>query len=194
MKNPTIFCLLILLASCKSMEVCDYWSAIPPEPEYDPLHVLPLDLNTGEIHFEYTKSMNDVERDELYKRARIWFARNYKDSRSVLEVDDRQIGLLVGNGISSGVLAASAWMPQAYSIRHRIEVHIKDNKYKLVLDILDLEYDDGDGLTEWTERGFIMCRGGVPSVYQKALYKDLLSEMRLIVFGFDKAVSTSERF
>jgi hypothetical protein len=71
-----------------------------------------------------------VSRDELYTRAKIWFAATFVDSKHVLEVEDKAEGLLIGKG-------SFAFEPRGFSLtffRSQVvfilKVSLTDGRYK----------------------------------------------------------------
>ena len=71
---------------------------------------------------------------QLYARGKLWFAEAFIDSKNVLEVEDKETGVLVGKGtipyepnvfISSGVIRGH--------IGFTVKILVKDGRYKYTL-------------------------------------------------------------
>jgi hypothetical protein len=84
------------------------------------------------IKFEFTNVVpvdSGIKQDELYSRAREWFAKNFNNSKYVLQMDDRTSGKLVGKG-SIQVHDSYAINPDAGFVEFSINVYVKDGRYK----------------------------------------------------------------
>src|ERR1035437_2334407 len=59
---------------------------------------LPIDSTTNLITYtEVVKA--DSNKTELYSRAREWFAKTYKSSAKVIQMDDKESGKIVGKAV-----------------------------------------------------------------------------------------------
>ena len=81
---------------------------------------------------------------ELYNRAKIWFVDHYNSAKNVLQMEDKEAGLLAGKGIipiefdvkvPSG--NDSITVRQYFDIYHTIKVYTKKGKYRF--EITDLK-------------------------------------------------------
>jgi hypothetical protein len=70
-------------------------------------------------------------KDQLYQRARRWFSENFKDSKEVLTIQDKESGELAGNGAMK-FYSSTHWGSDGTKgyIRYRISILVKDGKYK----------------------------------------------------------------
>jgi hypothetical protein len=92
---------------------------------------LPIDIETNTITYtEVVVLDTTLKKDELYSRAREWFAKTYKSANSVIQMDDKEDGKIVGRASipitynSIGIIAPGG------SISYNISVYVKDGKYK----------------------------------------------------------------
>lgn len=84
----------------------------------------PMD-STGNITYREVIEVKDKSKDELYLSAKEWFAATFKDSKQVLEIDDKEAGVLVGSGwsnIDGQVIDIKLWQT--------IKIETKDGKYR----------------------------------------------------------------
>jgi hypothetical protein len=88
---------------------------------------LPIDMETNTITYtEVVVLDTTLKKDELYSRAREWFAKTYKSANSVIQMDDKEEGKIVGRAsIPVNFKGGSAG-----SISYSISVYIKNGKYK----------------------------------------------------------------
>ena len=87
--------------------------------------------NNPITYTEVVKVDSIITADELYNRARLWFAETYKDANSVLQISDKQAGELVGKGNMKHT--PSSWVGTsgvAGFISYTIKINVKDGRYK----------------------------------------------------------------
>lgn len=70
----------------------------------------------------------DGTKDELYTRARTWFAETFNDSRGVIQMDDKDAGIIIGKG--------KFIYTDNGATHFTIKIQVKDGRYKY--DIFDL--------------------------------------------------------
>ncbi len=63
--------------------------------------LLPLDSITHLITFTDVVLIDSSSKDEIYLKAREWVAKTYNSSKSVIEIEDKENGKIIGNGICS---------------------------------------------------------------------------------------------
>jgi hypothetical protein len=96
------------------------------------------------LTFSEVVTVDSTTKDQLFDKGREWFVDNFKDSKNVLEVNDKATGELLGKGsikYSPDVSAAAAvtgW------ITFSIKIKVKDGKYK---------YEIGDFVHEANKGG-----------------------------------------
>lgn len=93
--------------------------------------LVPADKNV-QRKFVYDYTVDSVKKDELWTRARNYFAVTYGDSRSVLHVVDKDAGVLIGKGAVSWVLMANMCVTE-----YHVQFQSKDNKARLQLEIIE---------------------------------------------------------
>jgi len=91
--------------------------------------VLPLDSETGKITYTEVAYVDDstTTKDQLYSVAREWFARTFKSSNDVLQMDDRKAGKLIGKG--SFEIEMTPYLTESY-VEFTISIYVKNGKYK----------------------------------------------------------------
>jgi len=75
--------------------------------------------------------VKDAESPELYRRCKLWFADTFVDSKNVLEIEDQDVGMLVGKGViryEPNVFMSST-LTRGF-IRFTVKIMIKDGRYK----------------------------------------------------------------
>ena len=93
-----------------------------------------LDEN-GSITFSKVIEVNDIEKDELYTRALSYFTYNYNSGDDVIQVKDKEKGLIIGKGIYANVYTGGTLAVSSFSIPHILRVDIKDSKIRVIITI-----------------------------------------------------------
>lgn len=92
--------------------------------------ILPIDSATGKIFYKGVVNVDSVSKQELYLRAREWFVNSFKQSNSVIQMDDKESGTIIGKGNTSIYLNTMFGSMDVGFIRFTVSVYVKDGKYK----------------------------------------------------------------
>lgn len=90
-------------------------------------------FTNGQTALTYTNVVlvDSVTSIELYNRAKLWFATMYNSSNDVLQMDNKEEGLLVGKAIMNYSPKVFSGSEQTTgSIRYMIKIFVKDGRYK----------------------------------------------------------------
>jgi opacity protein-like surface antigen len=100
---------------------------------------LPLDSATHRVVYTGVVAVPGATKDELYSRAREWFATNFGSAKAVLEMDDREAGKLIGNANSQFMLVFGGILASTpMRLWRTIRVELKDGKYRYTLANFDM--------------------------------------------------------
>lgn len=97
-----------------------------------PLPTLPTDSATHKITYQGVVQVPGVSADELYSRAREWFAVTFNSGKAVLDMDDRVAGKLIGNGYST-YYQTTLFLAGEYQLWRSVKVYVKDGRYRYEL-------------------------------------------------------------
>lgn len=98
-----------------------------------------LDETTDRIIFSEVVQVEGVNADQLYSRARQWFAETYKSSESVLDLQDATNHKLIGKAWSQIYIEGYMAMTVPIKMWYTIKLFMKDGRYKY--DITDIYYE-----------------------------------------------------
>jgi hypothetical protein len=71
-----------------------------------------------------------LAKDEIYSQTLIWMAENFKSSKSVIDMKDKELGVIIGNG-AVDVNLGSKFLPVNNTFTFKMKVEMKDNKLRL---------------------------------------------------------------
>jgi Domain of unknown function (DUF4468) with TBP-like fold len=109
-------------------------------------------LDTSLTYTQVVKVDSTLSSNELYLRARAWFAESYRSAHDVIQMDDKDNGKIIGKGnlrylsnIFEGSDGTKGW------IRYTISIQVKNGRYKY--EITDF-YHEGNPLSSGGECSF----------------------------------------
>lgn len=121
---------------------------------------LPYDTLSGKITLTEVVQTEGISKDELYTRAREWYAHTFKNAESVLQMDDKEAGKLIGKGFSHSSKDAFT------DIWYTISVSVKDGRYKY--EVSDIYYRNiSSGTTFTTSIENYYSEGVVKAAHQR---------------------------
>ena len=120
-KNTNITFLLILTLILSAFSV--FGQNVTP--------ILPIDSLTKQITYSEVIKVDSLEsKMVLYSKAREWFAKTYKSSSDVIQMDDKESGKLVGKALMQVYhKALGSSFPSGY-INYTISIYVKDGRYR----------------------------------------------------------------
>jgi len=92
---------------------------------------LPIDSETKKINYSEVVFLDSsITKQELFSRAREWFAKAYKSSLNVVQMEDKESGKIIGKALMQVYhKALGANYPSGY-INYTISIYLKDGRYK----------------------------------------------------------------
>lgn len=101
---------IIIIASIICITACAQMQTAKPE-----------DLEYSAVH-----QINGLSKDELFTKTQSWFAVTFVDSKSVLELQDKENGRIIGKGMTEFYNAGIAQIPTRFTMI----IDFKDNKIR----------------------------------------------------------------
>lgn len=83
-------------------------------------------VKEGKVIYELIDSSTNFNSEDLYGRSKFWIANTFKNSKQVIQIDDKENGQIMGKGnfeISQTMTG--------YIIRFSFKINIKEGKYRL---------------------------------------------------------------
>lgn len=98
-----------------------------PFSSFSQIPILPIDSTTNLITYTGVVKVQG-NKDELYSRAREWFAKAYNSSLNVIQMDDKE--KIVGKALMQVYFKALGKDQKSGYVNYTISIYFKDNKYK----------------------------------------------------------------
>lgn len=88
----------------------------------------------GQVQYDSVYNFNLVSKDDLFLRANIWVAKNYRSANDVIQLADKENGIIIVKGTFAVNWIVSFIFSEQYHsacFRHTMTIRIKDNKVKV---------------------------------------------------------------
>ena len=109
------------------------------------LPLFPIDSITNKITYsEIIYLDNSSNKQDLFLRAREWFAKTFNSSNNVIQMQDKEDGILIGKGSMEVFLKALGMTSGGNYFNFTISMHFKDGRYKY--EITDFTYSNASNL------------------------------------------------
>jgi uncharacterized protein with TBP-like fold DUF4468 len=125
-------------------------------------------LRTPVAYSEVIKIDTTLSSNELYLRARAWFAESYRSAQDVIQMDDKENGKIIGKGnikytsrIFAGSGGTKGW------IRYTISIQVKNGRYKY--EISDF-YHEGNPLNSGDQLSFGLITNEIECPYKIGMW------------------------
>jgi transcription antitermination factor NusA-like protein len=71
-------------------------------------------------------------KSEIYDQTVVWIAENFKSSKAVIEMKDKDLGVIIGNASMDVNISLTKWLPAVYSpFTFKMKVEMKDEKLRM---------------------------------------------------------------
>lgn len=84
----------------------------------------------GDMLFTEIVTVDSSSKDELYLNASSFFANQFKSANHVIQLQDKQAGVLIGKGTGKIYNDEDAVMTTVYNFNFTMRITVKDNRYK----------------------------------------------------------------
>lgn len=117
--------------------------------------------------FERVVETPGYTKDQIYSSTKIWIAEHFKSAKSVIELDSKEDGIIIGNGIikypCSGIecLAKGDW-----NVPFTMRVDMKDQKFKITFTNIKLSWSSSysSGISSPAYDGPVNSQGDMDAI------------------------------
>ena len=121
-----IFMMTIIVLTCFCFSTAQ---VIPDSLENNPEMVIFKYGENGSVEYSEVVQLPEISAENLYLRAKTWMADNFNSAKAVLDLDDKDSGLLIARGNSS-VFVRMLGFNHEYKLNFSLKVECRDNRYK----------------------------------------------------------------
>ena len=80
---------------------------------------------------EYVRDVKGLKAPAIYDGVKLWIAENFRSAKQVIDLDDRERGILIGNGVLPNVILDSGIVQMPLQASFKMKVEVKDEKMRL---------------------------------------------------------------
>jgi hypothetical protein len=140
-----------------------------------------LPTKDGRVFYEEVDSSVIASKSQLYDRAKVWFTNSFKDSKEVIQLDDKEAGTIIGKGIFNFYRGLTPCFCN-FSIR----VDSKENKFRI--QVYDITVDEGLARIRSSAEFYNKKKN-----YEK-LKKSIDTEIRYTILNLKTKISSTDSF
>ncbi len=151
---------------------------------------LPIDSISHKIDFTEVVKVDGASKDDLYIKAREWFAKTFVSAQKVIQMDDKDAGKIIGRGTARGV-ESSFLSPVSFTLYYTVSITMKDGRYRY--EITDFEYQDDPTKYELSPSKHVLDLIATDPKHKKkdGTYRDLWNGYLQKVFTTAESISAS---
>ena len=90
---------------------------------------LPRDDN-GNLYYSETEKVDGINSKELFIRAKQFYVNNFKSAKDVIQMDDKEAGIIIGKGLSQYYIKIVGVDNGPHQLWYTIKIQVKDGRYK----------------------------------------------------------------
>lgn len=90
-----------------------------------------MPLVDGKVVFSEVVPVEGVTADQLYTRAKMAVVEMFKSANDVIQLDDKENGVLIVKGANSFVYKVNAFDEGTGYVKFALKIYLKDEKYKI---------------------------------------------------------------
>lgn len=139
-----------------------------------------LPLENGKVVYTEVIKIDDLSKSDLYKRAKKWVVLNYKSANDVIQLDDKEDGIIIAKG-TFGI----RYYTRNPKIEHTLQIETKNGRFKYT--ISNFIYNDNQGYTFFIEN-FPKGWAG-----KKKLYRLIDEEVNKIISNLKQSMNSEEK-
>lgn len=115
----------------------------------------------------------DFTKDQIFTGSKVWIAENFKSAKSVIEYENKEDGVIIGNGSTSypctGMECLQAGAATDWKLNFTMRIDAKDNKFRTTFTNLSIykpaTYNPYAGLNKGGED--YITQGALPAIKAK---------------------------
>ena len=124
---------------------------------------MPLDAETKKFTYQEVVEVSEVDKSELYTRARSFYVKEYNNADAVIQMDDKDAGRIMGKGYFEVIW----WMNQPRKIYHTLTIDVKDGKYRFVITDFRMDFSENYNIMTLEDPADGVKGSGLPKLYTR---------------------------
>lgn len=146
------------------------------------------------LSFEKVIQADSLKKDAIYNGLKEWVGMNFKSAKSVIEMDDKEAGILLLRPLSNYKMKGLTYLGFEGYLKYTIKLNIKDGRFKVV--ITNFEHSVLPGNCRDCNLGLITIDEEYPYKYSfgakghmTKVWKDIKVKSELIALNYFEEIS-----
>jgi len=150
----------------------------------------------------YTRIIEDLNlpKDKIYTRALEYFTYNYGDGSSVIQIEDKEKGLIIGKGVYKNVHIGNSIIAYIFDTWHILRIDVKENRARIMLTLTNYDFTVSGGDTPDSTRKEVISqnypinpKGRIRNQFGKAFYASH-KKAQLTLLAIEKTLKEGSTF
>jgi hypothetical protein len=145
---------------------------------------LELPKENGKVTYQEVISATGVSADDLYNSTRLWFLDNFKYSKEVIQYENKETGIITGNGNTSMSIKSVANYIVENTIFFTVTVEVKEEKFRYKISNITVEQAAIPGaktpIEEFFSEEWMYKKNGKPKEFMFDWYDAYITEIHRI--------------
>ncbi len=161
------------------------------------LTLLFANINFAQTNFQWEKRDSVAKtKAQLYSDTKMFIAEEWKSAQSVIQNDDKEVGMILVKGLSSQTLFFQM-NSHNWTFSYTVSFFMKENKYRILINNVSCTA----ARCQQNEWPHIICSDTYPGWWETSLneerYKQLMlalkTELQIIVDSYDKYIKSPSK-
>lgn len=100
-----------------------------------------------ESEITYVESIPSKTKEQIFNGAKIWIAESFRSAKAVIEYENKDEGVLIGNGSETYPCFVGCGNSSSTSVSYTMRIDIKDEKVKITIFNIRSQQGIADGVT-----------------------------------------------
>lgn len=162
--------------------LCHINAQAPAEP-------MVIQEKDGAVFYEEVVQVDGATQEELYNRAKIWFAETFRSAKEVIQLDNKEEGKIIGKGVSSFIVNAGTAIESDIPLYFTIDLQMKDGRYKILFSNMRTHVA---AIEMWiSEKRRLNKKGEVRSNLNGKYYQGVNQELNRMADSLEAAMKTT---
>lgn len=102
------------------------------------------------LSFEKVIQVDSASKETIYNGMKEWFGMNFVSAKNVLQIDDKDAGLIIANALTSYSYGKLRYVAYDGSINYTIKIQIKDSRFKFEITNINHKSHSGTHADYWS--------------------------------------------
>jgi hypothetical protein len=131
-------------------------------------------VSEADKNIEFITEAQNFTKDQIFTGSKVWIAENFKSAKAVIEYENKEEGVIIGNGSTSypcsGMECLQAGAATDWKLNFTMRIDAKDNKFRTTFTNFTIykpsTYNQYSGFNKGGDDSYI-AQGAMPAIKAK---------------------------